>query len=725
MVIAPLAAMTTSAVIVTAEPSIRSADPESSTGFVSMAPTRVLDTRAGSGPVVPGSSVTVELAGVPGDAAAAVVNVTATGATGDGFVSVWDCDGPAPGTSNGNYVGIGTVAANVITATNTDAEICVTTGDAPADVLVDLMGYYPAGSGVVTIAPRRSLDTRASSGGSGPVQPGSHVTATLEAIPADAAAAIVNITATNATADGFFVVWDCDGPAPETSNGNYVGVSTIANSAIVPIGDQSQICVQTGDGAADILVDTVGYLTADSGYTAVSPARLLDTRNTDTPLTPGDTATITLSDVPVGDTAIVNVTATNAQGDGYFTVWNCDGPAPDTSNGNYVGVTTIANTAIITPNADQQICMQTGDAAAHIIIDTTGHTGTAAPDPSPTTTTTTPTTTSTTLPPAPVSNWPAQVEATGNADGRAVAALADGSAIITGSFAGEANFGGKATFGDTELTSSGINDVFVARINADGSWRWAAGSNGAGNTQSLGVSTLGDGSAIVTGFFTQTVNFGDTISLTSDGAADLFVAKIDAGGDWVWATQAGGTGDAVGSAQAVSALSDGSAIITGLFGETVNFGDTISLTSGGAADLFVAKITAGGDWVWATRAGGTGDAVGSGISVLTDGSGAIVTGRFTGTATFPTTGGGLSLTSAGSSDVFIAKIDADGDWVWATQAGGTGLTEGFGISVLTDGSAAIATGTFNGRATFGDVDLTSAGDNHVFVARVTATGAFD
>ena len=374
-------------------------DDRGGSGLVSMSPSRVLDTRetsGGSGPVAPGSPVTVELSGVPADAAAAVVNVTATNAQGSGFFSVWDCDGTAPGTSSGNYVGIGTVAANVITSTNADAEICVATGDAPADVLVDVMGYYPAGSGVVTIAPTRSLDTRLSSSGSGPVVPGSHVTATLDDIPADATAAIVNITATNATADGYFTVWDCDGPAPSTSNGNYVGVTTIANSAITPIGDQSQICVQTGDGAADILVDTVGYLTADSGCTAVSPARLLDTRDTDTPLAPGDTATITLADVPVGDTAIVNVTATNAQGDGFFTVWNCDGPAPGTSNGNYVGVTTIANTAIITPNADQQICVRTGDAAAHIIIDTTGHTTTTTPDPPPITTTTT--TTSTTVP---------------------------------------------------------------------------------------------------------------------------------------------------------------------------------------------------------------------------------------------------------------------------------------------------------------------------------------
>lgn len=74
-----------------------------SVGFVSMSPTRVLDTRVtsgGSGPVEPGSPVTVELSGVPADAAAAGVNVTATNATAEGFFTVWDRDDPPPGTSN-------------------------------------------------------------------------------------------------------------------------------------------------------------------------------------------------------------------------------------------------------------------------------------------------------------------------------------------------------------------------------------------------------------------------------------------------------------------------------------------------------------------------------------------------------------------------------------------------------------------------------------------------
>ena len=93
LLVVSLVTLLLAALVVTAEPPIRAATPEATSGFVSLSPARVLDTRAGSGPVVPGSPMTVELDGVPADAAAAVVNVTATGATGDGFVTKIDADG--------------------------------------------------------------------------------------------------------------------------------------------------------------------------------------------------------------------------------------------------------------------------------------------------------------------------------------------------------------------------------------------------------------------------------------------------------------------------------------------------------------------------------------------------------------------------------------------------------------------------------------------------------
>jgi hypothetical protein len=175
----------------------------------------------------------------------------------------------------------------------------------------------------------------------------------------------------------------------------------------------------------------------------------------------------------------------------------------------------------------------------------------------------------------------------------------------------------------------------------------------------------------VTGSFQGTATFGST-TLTSAGSYDAFVAKIDASGTYLWATKAGGTATDEGSG--ISTLSDGSAIVTGSFSGTATFGST-TLTSAGSQDVFVAKIDAAGAYVWATQAGGVSTDQGRGVSTVSDGS-AIVTGYFQGTATF----GSTTLTSAGSSDVFVAKIDASGTYVWATKAGGTSWDEGLAIS---------------------------------------------
>ena len=178
-----------------------------------------------------------------------------------------------------------------------------------------------------------------------------------------------------------------------------------------------------------------------------------------------------------------------------------------------------------------------------------------------------------------------------------------------------------------------------------------------------------------------------------------------------WATQVGSTSADIGLA--TSALSDGSAIVTGYFQRTATFGST-TLTSAGDYDVFVAKIDASGTYVWATQAGGTSGDYGYAVSTLSDGS-AIVTGGFQGTATF----GSTTLTSAGSSDVFVTKIDASGTYLWATKAGGTSWDIGEGVTTLSDGSA-IVTGYFNGTAVFGSTTLTSAGSDDVFVAKIQA-----
>jgi hypothetical protein len=119
---------------------------------------------------------------------------------------------------------------------------------------------------------------------------------------------------------------------------------------------------------------------------------------------------------------------------------------------------------------------------------------------------------------------------------------------------------------------------------------------------------------------------------------------------------------------------------------------------------------------WAISAGGTGSSSGFGASVDSAGN-SYVTGKILATAIF----GSTALTSKGSGDIFVAKLDSNGKWLWATSAGGTDVDRGFGISVDSASNSNV-TGSFQGTADFGSTSLTAKGPSDVFVWRVGKGG---
>ncbi|MCK5050684.1 MAG: SBBP repeat-containing protein [Candidatus Cloacimonetes bacterium] len=203
-------------------------------------------------------------------------------------------------------------------------------------------------------------------------------------------------------------------------------------------------------------------------------------------------------------------------------------------------------------------------------------------------------------------------------------------------------------------------------------------------------------------------------SLTSSGSSDIFVAKMDANGNWLWATQAGGISSNYGYAIAID--DNGNSYVTGLFGGTITFG-SYSLTSSGNWDIFIAKIDSNGNWLWATKAGGVSNDGGYVITIDDNGN-SYVTGWF---YSYLATFGPYSLTSSGSSDIFVAKMDANGNWLWAKQAGGISCDYGYGITTDDNGNSYV-TGCFADTATFGSYSLTSSGYQDVFVAKMDANG---
>lgn len=287
--------------------------------------------------------------------------------------------------------------------------------------------------------------------------------------------------------------------------------------------------------------------------------------------------------------------------------------------------------------------------------------------------------------------------------------FADGSSAVGGYFQGT------SPFGATSLVSAGSDDAYVARLDAAGNWAWAVRGGGAGDDGVSDVGVLADGSTIATGWFSGTATFGST-TLTSAGDTDIWVGRLDASGNWVWAARGGGTEP--DSSNDLVVFPDGTSAIVSSFLQTVTFGVT-TLTSAGDWDGFVARLNADGTWNSALRVGGTGYEAAYHVAGLPDRS-LVVAGNLQSVSGF--TLGSTSLSSA-SPTTWVASLSSSDTWTWAIQPSSSSYNEPNAATTGYDGTTIIA-GNFTGSATFGSTMLTSAGQGDVYVAAIDHTGAW-
>ena len=329
--------------------------------------------------------------------------------------------------------------------------------------------------------------------------------------------------------------------------------------------------------------------------------------------------------------------------------------------------------------------------------------------------------------------WAKRAGGTDNDCGNSITTLSDNSTVVIGIFDGPATFG-QGEPNEIVLTGFGL---FIARYNPDGTLSWVKKGGGGGYSPvGYSVVTLSGDSFVITGEFQGSPIFGygetNQTVLTCAGIFDIFIAQYNPDGTLAWAKSAGGAD--WDSGRAVTALSDGSIVVTGNFGyeegDSATFGqgetnETV-LTSAGVSDIFVARYNSNGTLAWAKRAGGEVYDDGLAITTLSDNS-TVVTGYFEDSATFaPGEVNETVLSSTGRWDVFIARYAQDGSLTWVKHAGGSNHDEGYGIATLSDNSI-VVTGKFGGSGTFGlgepdETVLTSAGSDDIFIARFNPDG---
>ncbi|MFC9293126.1 PKD domain-containing protein [Streptomyces sp. NPDC057011] len=195
------------------------------------------------------------------------------------------------------------------------------------------------------------------------------------------ASAVVNVTLTGVTQDAFLNVSPVRQDSPTTSNLNARAGGTVSNTVTVPVDKDGYVWLYLNAGQAEVIVDFVGYYQPNAGqkFSPVSPARLVDTRNTGGAVAGGTTRTVKVAGVagiPADAKAVaVNLTSTDATSLSYVAAYPDPAKRPEVSNLNPEPGKAKSNQAIVPVGADGTITLYNHSGSAHLIVDAVGYYG--------------------------------------------------------------------------------------------------------------------------------------------------------------------------------------------------------------------------------------------------------------------------------------------------------------------------------------------------------------
>ncbi|MEN3359398.1 MAG: hypothetical protein V7637_3380 [Mycobacteriales bacterium] len=353
-------------------------------------PHRVLDTRSGTGGVlgaIPSGETRifpVTGGGVPTAGVSAVlVDVSAVGAAGQTYLSLWANGQQRPGPVSMVVGQPGQAVSNsAMVPVGADGNVAIFNSTATSDAVVDVQGYFtsdsashPGNGGFIPVGHQRLVDTRSGIGApQATIGSGKSLTVLLSNTAVPATAAFVNLTVVNAAAPGWLAAFPSGGTAGISVVDFRAGMTT--SGAALALGPDGRVTfVNHSAQAVDLLVDSHGYFssnaTAGSGLRPTA-ARLLDTASSG-----GDLAPQATVDIPVlgraglgirGVTAVaLNLTVVSASAPGFLRLWPAGAPEPSTSLANFPAAASGA------ARSDQAITYVTGTGAVRVRNVSAGH----------------------------------------------------------------------------------------------------------------------------------------------------------------------------------------------------------------------------------------------------------------------------------------------------------------------------------------------------------------
>ncbi len=253
---------------------------------------------------------------------------------------------------------------------------------------------------------------------------------------------------------------------------------------------------------------------------------------------------------------------------------------------------------------------------------------------------------------------------------------ASGNLFMTGYYTGTVDFNPGA--GNNSMTAGQAEDIFILKLTSNGDFVWVKGCPGGSLDRGISMAFDLSGNVYTCGSFVGTVDFdpGPGVFNLVANLYDAFMLKLDPAGNFIWAKKIGGSNTDVFMDIAVD--NAGAIYATGYATTyTVDFdpgAGVANIAPIGLDDVFVLKWDTDGNYVWAKRIGSTQDDQGN--SICLDASGNIlVAGYFSGAIDFDPGLGLANANTAGLSDLFLWKLDNNGNHLWVKTMGCMGEEE--------------------------------------------------
>jgi hypothetical protein len=304
---------------------------------------------------------------------------------------------------------------------------------------------------------------------------------------------------------------------------------------------------------------------------------------------------------------------------------------------------------------------------------------------------------------------------------------------ITGTFSNTVDFDPGPGIYNMTSNSSG-HDIFVEKLDSNGNFNWAKHMGGIGYNQGFSIKVDANYNVYTTGYFSGTCDFDPgpgifNIASAGQGSHEIYIQKLDSAGNFIWAKEMEGSYD---WGQSLSLDAFGHIYITGYFMGTTDFDPGIGiyiLTSNGSQDIFIEKLDTAGSFIWVRQIGSTDYDQGTGITI--DASGNIyTTGYFSDTVDFDPGTSIYNLSSAGSNNIFVLKLDSSGNFSWARQMSGPSANSMASFISLDLSANIYVTGIFRGTVDFdpgiGIDTLTSspASKMDIFIFKLNSIGDY-